>query len=78
MASVRALHERRDSLEVSGRLENRFVFQKTSVEVLHQAPPLSSAAYLQFEQQADANDPPQMPGAERDIRDATIEVKRRT
>lgn len=38
---------------------------------------LSSAAYLQFEQQADADDPPQMPGAERDIRDATIEVKRR-
>jgi fluoride exporter len=45
---------------------------------LEGAPPLSSAAYLQFEQQADANDPPQMPGAERDIRDATIEVKRQT
>jgi NAD/NADP transhydrogenase beta subunit len=45
---------------------------------LEGAPPLSSAAYLRFEQQADTSDPPQMPGATRDIRDATIEVKRPT
>jgi len=42
------------------------------------APPLSSAAYLQFEQQADTRDPSQLPGATRDIRDATIELKRKT
>ncbi|MBA2731525.1 MAG: fluoride efflux transporter CrcB [Acidobacteria bacterium] len=41
-------------------------------------PTMNSAAYIQFEQQADASDPSQMPGASRDIRDATIEVKRRT
>jgi CrcB protein len=40
--------------------------------------PMSSAAYAKFEGQADMNDPAQMPGAERDIRDATIEMKRRT
>ena len=40
-------------------------------------PLMSSAAYIQFEQQANADDPTQMPGAERDIRDATIEGKRR-
>jgi CrcB protein len=45
---------------------------------LEGAPPLSSAAYIQFEQQADTSDPSQMPGATRDIRDATIEVKRQT
>ena len=40
-------------------------------------PPLSSDAYTRFEQQADPTDPAQMIGAERDIRDATIEPKRR-
>ena len=39
---------------------------------------MSSAAYEEFEQLSDTSDPPQMPGAERDIRDATIEVERRT
>jgi fluoride exporter len=45
---------------------------------LQGAPTFASAAYMQFEQQADTSDPPQMPGAERDIRDATIEAKRHT
>jgi len=35
-------------------------------------PVTSSKAYISFEQLADVNDPPQMPGAERDIRDASI------
>lgn len=35
-------------------------------------PLTSSKAYIRFEQLADADDPPQMPGAERDIRDASI------
>jgi CrcB protein len=38
---------------------------------------MSSAAYMRFEQQADASERAQMPGAERDIRDATIETKKR-
>jgi fluoride exporter len=41
-------------------------------------PLLSSTAYLKFERQAEKGDPQQLPGASRDIRDATIEVKRRT
>lgn len=41
-------------------------------------PLMSSAAYTRFEQQADTTDPPQMPGAERDIRDATIASKQET
>ena len=41
-------------------------------------PAMSSAIYLQFEQQADTSEREQMPGAERDIRDATIEAKRET
>lgn len=44
---------------------------------LQGVPTMDSAAYMQFEQQADVSDPPQMPGAARDIRDATIEAKRR-
>jgi CrcB protein len=40
-------------------------------------PLMASAAYAEFEQGADASDPQQRPGAERDIRDATIEPKRR-
>ncbi|HKQ99649.1 MAG TPA: fluoride efflux transporter CrcB [Pyrinomonadaceae bacterium] len=39
--------------------------------------PMSSAAYLRFEEEADMSDPPQRPGAERDIRDATIKRKGR-
>jgi CrcB protein len=35
-------------------------------------PLTSSNAYIKFEQLADASDPPQMSGAERDIRDASI------
>lgn len=35
-------------------------------------PLTSSKAYIKFEQLADVSDPPQMPGAERDIRDASI------
>jgi CrcB protein len=34
---------------------------------------LSSTAYEEFEMQADLSDPPQRPGAERDIRDALID-----
>jgi CrcB protein len=45
---------------------------------LEGAPTWSSAAYLRFERQADTSDPPQMTGATRDIRDATIKVKRET
>lgn len=45
---------------------------------LEGVPMMSSAAYVQFEQQADTSDPSQMPGATRDIRDATIEAKRQT
>ena len=45
---------------------------------LQGVPVMDSAAYLQFEQQADTSDPPQMRGAERDIRDATIEAQGRT
>ena len=41
-------------------------------------PPMSSAAYTRFAEQADTTDPPQLIGAERDIRDATIETNRRT
>lgn len=41
-------------------------------------PLLSSAAYLQFELEADESVTAERPGAERDIRDATIERKRRT
>ena len=41
-------------------------------------PTMNSTAYIPFEQQADASDPSQRPGAPRDIRDATIEAKRRT
>ena len=40
-------------------------------------PLMSRAAYTQFEQQADTSDPAQSVGAERDIRDATIQTKRR-
>ena len=39
-------------------------------------PPLSGAAYLRFEQKADTKERAQMSGAERDIRDASIETKR--
>lgn len=42
------------------------------------APLMSSAAYARFERRADTADPPQTPGAERDIRDATIETRRET
>jgi CrcB protein len=35
-------------------------------------PITSSNAYIQFEQQADISDPPQLPGTERDIRDSSI------
>jgi len=48
-----------------------------AARALEGVPPMSSAAYAKFEAQADVSDPPQMPGAERDIRDATIETKRR-
>jgi CrcB protein len=47
-----------------------------AARALHGAPVMSSAAYARFERQADASDPRQMHGAERDIRDATIEAKR--
>jgi fluoride exporter len=49
-----------------------------AARALEGKPLMSSAAYMQFEQQADVSDPPQMSGATRDIRDATIEAKRRT
>jgi CrcB protein len=45
---------------------------------LDSAPAMDDTTYLRFERQADTSDPAQMPGAARDIRDATIEVKRRT
>jgi fluoride exporter len=41
------------------------------------APLLSSTAYVRFEHQADPADPMQAMGAERDIRDATIEPDKR-
>jgi CrcB protein len=41
------------------------------------APLKSHAAYDLFEQQADFSDPPQRPGAERDIRDSSIEPQER-
>jgi CrcB protein len=41
-------------------------------------PVASIAEYERFEKLADLTDPPQMPGAERDIRDSTIEPVRRT
>jgi CrcB protein len=40
-------------------------------------PALSSATYARFEEQADASDPSQRAGAERDIRDALIKVETR-
>ena len=48
-----------------------------AAHLLEGVPAMDSAAYLEFEQGADTSDPPQMPGAERDIRDATIEIKRK-
>lgn len=42
------------------------------------APALSIAEYERFEGLADITDPSQLPGAERDIRDATIEVQARS
>lgn len=50
------------------------IFAARKVEGL---PLTSSRAYIRFEQLADVSDPPQMPGAERDIRDASI-VKEKT
>lgn len=44
---------------------------------LEGVPMMESATYMKFEQQADVSDPSQMPGAERDIRDATIEATRK-
>ena len=41
-------------------------------------PLMSSAAYVEFEQQADTSASEQLPGAARDIRDASIEAPRRT
>jgi fluoride exporter len=40
---------------------------------MERVPLTSHAAYDYFESQADLNDPPQRPGAERDIRDSSIE-----
>ncbi|HEX8709607.1 MAG TPA: fluoride efflux transporter CrcB [Pyrinomonadaceae bacterium] len=39
-------------------------------------PPMSSDLYTRFEQLADDGDPAQAPGAERDIRDSSIELAR--
>jgi CrcB protein len=49
-----------------------------AARALEGSPVMSSAAYVEFERGADANCPEQMPGALRDIRDSTIEAKRRT
>jgi CrcB protein len=49
-----------------------------AARALEGEPVMSGAAYAEFERQADSSDPRQMPGAERDIRDATIEAKRET
>jgi CrcB protein len=49
-----------------------------AARALEGKPPLSSASYTEFEQQANTSERAQMLGAERDIRDATIEAKRRT
>ena len=45
--------------------------------MIEHVPVTSHALYDEFERLADARDPHQSIGAERDIRDATIQTKRR-